>query len=473
MTASTSPRARVANASSDMFGSLLIANRGEIAARIARTCRRLGIRCVAVYSEADCDAPHTSLADEAVAIGPAPVAESYLAIETVVEAARATGCDAVHPGYGLLSENPRFIAAVAEAGLTFVGPTAQVVALMGDKQRARAFAREAGLCVVPGFDGELGDEAATLSFATALGYPLMVKAAAGGGGIGMKVARDERELGKAIAECRRRSTSAFGSDKLYIERYIERPRHVEVQVLADHQGQAVHLFERECSIQRRHQKVIEEAPSVLMERFEGLRARMTDAALCLTRAAGYTNAGTVEFIVDDAGDFYFIEMNTRLQVEHPVTEMVTGLDLVELQLRIAAGEPLPAEASSVALDGHAIECRLYAENPNKGFLPSPGRVDGYREPDLPGVRIDSGIAEGWTVTPHYDPLLAKLVAHGATRDQAAERMSVALDQLVIDGPVHNGALHRAALASEAFRSGAFHTGWLEGWYRTALETDET
>ncbi len=447
-----------------MFNKILIANRAEIATRIVRTCKRLGITTVAVFSEADANAPHVELADEAYCVGPAAVAESYLNQNRLIEIATTTGCEAVHPGYGLLSENASFIARTRDAGLVFIGPDASCVELMGDKLEARQFAKQSGVPVVPGLEGQVDDDEAALAFANQNGYPVLVKAAAGGGGIGMKIAKKDKQLVKALAECRRRGASAFGSDKLYIERYVEQPRHIEIQVFGDHHGNLVHLFERECSVQRRHQKVIEEAPSVLMSRFPGLRERMTGAAVNLARAAEYTNAGTVEFIVDDSGAFYFIEMNTRLQVEHPVTEAITGLDLVEWQLRVAAGEALPIEQSQLHIDGHAIECRLYAENPDKGFLPAPGHIDEYREPTGEGIRMDSGVKANWAVTPYYDPMMAKLISHASTRDQSISKMLTALDKLRIGGITHNAPMHTKILQSEAFIGGDFDTGWLEAWY---------
>ena len=446
-----------------MFKKVLIANRGEIAARITRTTKRLGISSVAVYSEADTGAPHTELADEAFLIGPAPVSQSYLNVERILAVARDAGCDAVHPGYGLLSENTGFIDSVEKAGLTFIGPTPESVALMGDKAQARAFAQKAGVPVVPGSEDEIATEDQALAFADVFGYPVIVKAAAGGGGIGMKVATKDKRLRKAVAECMRRGESAFGSAKIYLERYIENPRHVEIQVLADNHGHAVHLFERECSVQRRHQKVIEETPSVLMSRHQGLRAQMTDAALTLVETSGYTNVGTVEFIVDENGGFYFIEMNTRLQVEHAVTEMTTGLDLVELQLRVAAGETLPLTQEDIELDGHAIECRVYAEDPGKMFLPAPGEIGDYAEPSLEGVRVDSGVKANWRVTPDYDPMVAKVIAHADSRDDACDRMIEGLGQMRLDGLTNNINMHIAVLNTPAFRNGDFHTGWLEDW----------
>jgi len=447
-----------------MLERVLIANRGEIAVRIAKSLKRLGIASVAVYSDADEGAPHTKLADEAVHIGPAPASESYLIIDKLLDVAQKTSCRAVHPGYGFLSESQEFISRVESAGLIFIGPSASTVALMGDKQEARAFAEKAGVPVVPGLVDALVSDDEAVAFAARFGYPLLVKAAAGGGGIGMKVAHDDKQLIKALAECRRRSQSAFGQDKLYIERYITDARHVEVQVMGDRHGNVVHLFERECSIQRRHQKVIEESPSVLMGRFPRLRERMTEAAVNLAKAASYVNAGTVEFLVDSKGEFYFIEMNTRLQVEHPVTEMITGLDLVEWQIRLAAGEKLPLTQSGIECRGNAIECRIYAENPEKKFLPAPGRITRYAEPEAEGIRVDSGVCSDWTVTPFYDPMLAKLIAHGESREEAIDRLNAALDRYEIEGIAHNGKLHKAVLASKEFRSGEFHTGWLENWF---------
>ena len=448
-----------------MFKKVLIANRGEIAARIARTTNRLGVASVAVYSEADAGAPHTALTDQAFLIGPPPVSESYLNIDRLVEVARETGCDAVHPGYGLLSENTGFIERVHSEGLAFIGPTPESVALMGDKAEARSFAKRAGVPVVPGSEDEVTSEDEAAVFAETFGYPVIVKAAAGGGGIGMKVAAKEQRLRKAVAECMRRGESAFGSARIYLERYIESPRHVEIQVLADAHGNAVHLFERECSIQRRHQKVIEETPSVLMSRHPRLRATMSDAALTLVKASGYTNAGTVEFIVDETGEFYFIEMNTRLQVEHALTEMTTGLDLVELQLRVAAGERLSLNQQDIALDGHAIECRVYAEDPGKMFMPAPGQIDKYVEPDLEGIRVDSGVKANWRVTPDYDPMVAKVIAHADSRDASRVRMIEGLGQMSLDGLTNNIDMHIAVLCTSAFQNGDFHTGWLEEWIK--------
>ena len=446
-----------------MFAKILIANRGEIATRIARTCAAMDIESVAIFSEADQAALHTRLADEAYPVGPAPVAQSYLNVDRILEIAQASGCDAIHPGYGLLSESPEFIERVGATGLTFVGSSARSVALMGDKAQAREFAASAGVAVVPGSDQAIDSEDAAVEFAEDFGYPLLVKAAMGGGGIGMKIATGEKDLRKAVAECQRRGESAFGSSEIYLERYVGNTRHVEIQVLADTRGNAIHLGERECSIQRRHQKVVEEAPSVLMDRIVGLRERMTSAALALVDASSYTNAGTVEFIVDESGQFYFIEMNTRLQVEHAVTEMITGLDLVELQLRVAAGQTLPIAQRDVQLEGQAIESRIYAENPSRMFTPAPGEIRGYREPSGAGIRVDSGVRANWRVSQFYDALIAKLIAHDQTRDGARQRALEALSGFVIDGLTNNNDMHIAILESVEFRDGNFHTAWLESW----------
>ncbi len=450
-----------------MFSKVLIANRGEIAARIIETCKKLGIASVAVYSEADAGAPHTELADEAYLVGPAHVTQSYLNMEKILELAKESGCDAIHPGYGLLSENAEFIEAVEAAGITFVGPSSKSVTLMGDKAQAREFAQRAGVPVVPGSEGEIDGEDAAVEFAENFGYPVLVKAAAGGGGIGMKVATKEKKLRKAVAECMRRGESSFGNPAIYLERYVENPRHIEVQVLADKHGNAVHLFERECSVQRRHQKVIEEAPSPFVEKNDGLRQRMTDAALALVRESGYVNAGTVEFIVDADANFYFIEMNTRLQVEHPVTEMITGVDLVELQLRVAAGEALPISQDDLAINGHSVECRIYAENPEKMFMPAPGEIGAYSEPEGEGVRIDSGVKANWKVTPFYDPMVSKVTTHGKDRAEATSRMLGALDDYTIEGLTTNLEMHKLVLNSTEFTEADFHTSWLEGWMKNS------
>ena len=436
-----------------MFTRVLVANRGEIALRVMRTLRELGVEAVAVYSDADVSAPHVRAADRAVRLGPAPAAESYLDVARVVGAAVESGADAVHPGYGFLSERPDFARACAEAGLVFVGPSAEAMALLGDKAVAKQVAAEAGVPVVP---GARGDDAELTAWAADQQLPLLVKAVAGGGGKGMRVVGALDELPEALAAARREAQAAFGDDRLLIERYIERPRHVEIQVIGDSTGAVLHLGERECSLQRRHQKVIEEAPSPAVG--PELRERMGTAAVELARAAGYTGAGTVEFILAGS-EFHFLEMNARLQVEHPVTEAVTGLDLVELQLRIAAGEPLPLAQADVALTGHAFEARVYAEDPANGFLPATGRVVVWREPA--GARVDSGVQAGVEVTSHYDPMLAKVIVHAGDREAALGRLDRALAELRVIGPTTNVAYLRALLQRPEVRAGELDTGLLE------------
>ncbi len=447
-----------------MFDRVLIANRGEIAVRIARTCQELGIHTIGVYSEADEDAPHTRAVDEAHHIGPASATESYLDIDAVLEVAEQTDAEAIHPGYGLLSENPEFAEEVEAQGFNFVGPRSEVMRLMSDKSRARDFAEEAGVPVVPGSDGPVEDVEEAKAFADEHGYPMLVKAAAGGGGIGMRKAHDPEELEKAFAACQRRAQSAFGDDTLYLERYIENPRHIEIQILADTHGKTLHLFERECSVQRRHQKVIEETPSTIMDKFGGLREEMGQAAVDLADAAEYTNAGTVEFVVGPEGNFHFIEMNTRLQVEHTVTEMITGVDLVEQQLRVAEGEPLEARQDDIKMNGHSIQCRIYAEDPDRNFLPSPGTITAYEEPGGEGIRVDSGVEGDYEVPRDYDPLLAKLMTHGETRDATIEHMVGALEDYTIEGITTNHDMHLDVLQTDDFQNGDLHTSWLEERY---------
>jgi len=438
--------------------SVLIANRGEIARRVIRGCRALGVRTVAVYSEADAGWPHVADADEAVLIGPAPARESYLDGERILEAARRTNAQAVHPGYGFLSENWRFAQACEAAGLIFVGPPWQVIQQMGDKVGARRLMTGAGVPVVPGSDGPVDSVEAAREVAGRIGYPVMIKAAAGGGGIGMVRVKDEAGLAAAFASAQRRAQSAFGSGALFVERFLEAPRHVEVQVFGDGGGRVVHLHERECSIQRRHQKLVEESPAPNLSAV--LKARLTEAAVAGARAVGYVNAGTMEFIVQ-GDEFYFLEMNTRLQVEHPVTEEVTGLDLVAAQLRVASGEPLPWTQEQVAQRGASIECRIYAEDPAKGFMPSPGRITRLVLPEGPGVRVECGVTEGVEVTVHYDPLLAKLITSGRTRDEAITRMSAALGGFVVEGVKTAIPFQQRVMQSAAFRAGAVHTQMVE------------
>ena len=441
-----------------MLQSVLIANRGEIARRVIRGCRALGIRAVAVYSEADAGWPHVADADEAVLIGPAPARESYLDVERILDAARRTRAQAVHPGYGFLSENWRFAQACEAAGLIFVGPSWRVIQQMGDKVGARQLMAAAGVPVVPGSDGPVDSVEAAREVAGRIGYPVMIKAAAGGGGIGMMRVKDEAGLAAAFASAQRRAQSAFGSGALFVERFLEAPRHIEVQIFGDAGGRVVHLHERECSIQRRHQKLVEESPAPNLS--AALKARLTAAAVAGARAVGYANAGTMEFIVQ-GDEFYFLEMNTRLQVEHPVTEEVTGFDLVAAQLRVASGEPLPWTQEQVPQRGASIECRIYAEDPAKGFMPSPGRITRLALPEGPGVRLECGVAEGVEVTVHYDPLLAKLIATGGTRDEAIARMRAALDGFVVEGVKTAIPFQRRVMESAAFRAGAVHTQMVE------------
>ena len=440
------------------FHKLLIANRGEIACRIIRTARRMGLTTVVVLSEADRDAMHVDLADEAVLIGPAPAKDSYLHIEAIIDAARTTGAEAIHPGYGFLSENAEFAQACADAGLVFVGASAATIRLMGSKSAAKALMESAGVPVVPGYHGE-DQSLQTLQLAAdAVGYPVLVKASAGGGGRGMRVVGNADELAEAVASAKREAGAAFGSDQVLIERYVARPRHIEVQVFGDTHGNVVSLFERECTLQRRHQKVVEEALAlgITPER----RAEMAAAARAAAQAAGYVGAGTIEFIADGNG-FYFIEMNTRLQVEHPVTEMITGLDLVEWQLRVASGESLPLRQDEITAQGHAIEARIYAEDADKGFLPATGTIREWREPAGEGIRVDTGFRAGDVVTPYYDALLAKLIAWGGDRPQALGRLVDALGGFEIAGVTTNLAFLKALLTHPLVARGEIDTGFIE------------
>ena len=445
-----------------MFSKILIANRGEIAVRVIRACREMGIESVAVYSDADAEALHTTLADHRVRIGPAAAAESYLSVDSIVEAARSSGAQAVHPGYGFLSENPSLPSACQEAGIAFIGPPADVINSMGSKIAARRLAQSAGVPVVPGETPADQSDAAIAAAVRRIGFPVLLKPSEGGGGIGMKTIRDEASLTGAIAQARREATAAFGDGTLYVERLVEKPRHIEFQVLSDHHGNVIHLVERECSIQRRHQKVIEETPSTALT--PALRQRMGDAAVAVARAAGYRNAGTVEFLLEGAGDaarFYFLEMNTRLQVEHPVTEQVTGVDLVRAQIAVASGEPLPWRQDGLSQRGHAIEARVYAEDPARNDLPQAGLLLLYREPSMPGVRVDAGVVEGSEVSVHYDPLLAKLIAWGETREAARRRALSALRSYPILGIRTNVALLIELLEHPRFVAGAIDTGFLD------------
>ncbi len=444
---------------SQKIKKILIANRGEIALRVIRACRELGIASVAVYSDADRASLHVAHADEAYRLGPAPARESYLRGDLILDVARQCGAEAIHPGYGFLSENADFAAACEAAGVRFIGPTASAMRMLGSKTRARQTADAAGLPRVPGSVQALASVEEAKAVAKKTGYPIMLKAAAGGGGKGMRAVRAEAELAEAFTTARSEAERAFGNGDVYIEKLIENPRHIEVQVLADHHGHCVYLGERECSVQRRHQKVIEEAPSAVVD--ADLRRRMGETAVKLAQTAGYTNAGTVEFLVDQERNFYFLEMNTRLQVEHPVTELVTGLDLVHLQIRIAEDQPLPFTQADVHLRGHAIECRIYAEDPDNNFFPSPGTITRLVQASGPGIREDCGIYEGWTVPLDYDPILSKLVAYAPTREAAIDRMLRALGEYHVGGIACNLGLFRRILQDKDFRSANIHTGYLE------------
>lgn len=437
---------------------VLIANRGEIAARIIRTCQRLGVDTIAIYSDADRDLPYVKEATESYRIGEAPAQKSYMNGEAILDIAKRTEADGIHPGYGFLSENPDFVRQVHDAGLTFIGPSAEAVALMGDKIKARQRMQEAGVPVVPGSDGPCEDLAAARAVAEAIGYPVMLKAAAGGGGIGMTRCDSLSDLEQAFESNRQRAAAYFGDASMFVEKAIDGGHHIEVQIFADRYGRTVHLFERECSVQRRHQKVIEESPSPFIS--VSTRNKMTAAAIKAAEAVGYCNAGTVEFIVDQEENFYFLEMNTRLQVEHPVTEAITGYDLVEWQLRVADGERLPAVQNEIKSEGHAIEFRLYAEDPQT-FLPSPGQIDLWTYPEIEGIRVDAGYGEGNRVTPFYDPMIAKIIAFGEDRSEAMDRATRFLRAMRIDGLKTNQALFLEILNMAAFQEGRYDTSILQ------------
>ncbi len=437
---------------------VLVANRGEIAVRVIYALREMGIESVAVHSDADAEALHVKLADYAVRIGPPPPSESYLNYFRIIAAAEASGADAIHPGYGFLAENPEFAKLVQEHGLIFIGPSPEAIAQMGDKALAKKIMREAGVPVVPGSPGPLSSAEEAAEIAQEVGYPVLLKAVAGGGGRGMRVVREPGELRQAFEMASAEAQAAFGDGRLYLEKFIERPRHIEVQVLGDGQ-RAIHLGERECSIQRRHQKLIEEAPSPVVT--PELREKLGEAAVRAAEAIGYRSAGTVEFIMDQEGNFYFIEMNTRIQVEHPVTEMVTGVDLIKAQIRIAQGEELWLRQEDIRMSGHSIEVRVNAEDPLRDFAPSPGKIEVLHKPGGPGVRVDSHIYQGYTVPPFYDSLLAKLVVHGADRAEARARMLRALEEFVIEGPKTTIPFHISVVSSEEFAKGEFDTKFLE------------
>ena len=446
-----------------MFQKILVANRGEIACRVMKTAKRMGIGTVAVYSEADRDALHVATADEAVAIGPAPSAESYLVGDRIVAACKQTGADAVHPGYGFLSENTGFAEALAEAGIAFIGPPPGAIAAMGDKIESKRIAMQAGVNTIPGHVGVIRDEAEALKIAEDIGYPVMIKASAGGGGKGMRIARAAAELGEGFRLATNEARNSFADDRVFIEKFIEDPRHIEIQVLADSHGNTLYLGERECSIQRRHQKVIEEAPSPFLD--EATRRAMGEQAVALAKNVGYFSAGTVEFIVDRDRKFYFLEMNTRLQVEHPVTEMITGLDLVEQMIRVAAGEKLSFGQDDVKLTGWAMESRVYAEDPLRGFLPSIGRLVRYTPPgESEFVRVDTGVGEGSEISMYYDPMIAKLVSYGTTRDEAIAEMRSALDGYYVRGVNHNMQFLAAVMQHPRFVAGNLTTGFIDEEY---------
>jgi acetyl-CoA carboxylase biotin carboxylase subunit len=440
-----------------VFKKVLIANRGEIALRIHRACREMGIQTVAVHSTADSDAMHVRLADESVCIGPPPSRQSYLNGQAIISAATIAGADAIHPGVGFLSENAEFAQMVEEHGFVFIGPTPEHIRVMGDKITAKEAVKKLGISVVPGSDGPVGDDAEAMRIAREIGYPVLVKAVAGGGGRGMKVALSESEIRAVLAHCRAEAMASFGNDTVYVEKYLDHPRHIEIQLFGDGRGRAVHFGERDCSIQRRHQKVIEEAPSPAIDeaRRAAIGKRVVDAAAELK----YRGAGTVEFLYED-GDFHFIEMNTRLQVEHPVSEMISGIDLVQQQIRIAAGQTMKLKQSDIVLTGHAIECRVTAEHPET-FTPSPGLITEYHAPGGPGVRVDSALYTGYRVSPHYDSLVSKLVVHAETRAECIMRLRRALDEYVISGIETTIPLHRHLLSEQDFTSGKYDIHWLE------------
>lgn len=441
-----------------MFSKILIANRGEIAARIIRTCKKMEIQTVAIYSEADTEAPYVSIADEAYCIGKPRVHESYLQIEKIIQTAKVAGAEAIHPGYGLLSENAEFARKCEEAGIVFIGPRPEVIEKMGSKVAARSAMKDAGVPVVPGTEAAVADASEAIAAADKIGYPVMLKASAGGGGIGMQIVRNDEELQKAFEGNQKRAQMFFGNGDMYIEKYIENPRHIEIQLLADQFGNCVYLWERECSIQRRHQKVVEEAPSPFLD--EDSRKNMGEVAVKAARAIGYENAGTIEFLVDEEKNFYFLEMNTRLQVEHPVTEEITGLDLVEEQLRVTSGDKLRWSQEMIKFEGHAIEVRIYAEDP-RTFLPSPGKITGLVLPSGEGIRHELAVHEASTVTPFYDPMIGKLVVSAPTREKAIKRLTEALDEYQIEGIKTNIPMLRQVVAHSAYKDGETTTNFVE------------
>jgi acetyl-CoA carboxylase biotin carboxylase subunit len=440
---------------------VLIANRGEIALRIIRACKLLGLKSVAVHSDADDDALHVRFADEAVCVGPGPATQSYLNIPRLIAAAEITGADAVHPGYGFLAENAEFAEICRDSQLLFIGPTPEQIRQMGDKAEARRVMAAAGVPVVPGSPQLTDDLGQALTAAQEVGFPVLIKATAGGGGKGMRVARDATEVERVLPQAQREAEANFGDGRLYIEKYLRQPRHIEIQVLGDQHGNVVHLGERDCSAQRRHQKLLEEAPSPAVN--EALRARMGEAAVQGAKRIDYVGAGTIEFLLADDGEFYFMEMNTRIQVEHPVTEMLTGVDLVIEQIRTAAGERIELRQDEIKFRGHAIECRINAEDPDRDFMPSPGTITSFHQPGGPGVRVDTAAYQSYRIPPHYDSLIAKLLTHGADRGQAIARMRVALEEFIIEGISTTIPLHRRLIEEPAFTNGELHTRFVEDW----------
>lgn len=442
-----------------MFKKILIANRGEIALRVIRACRELDVETVAVFSEGDREAMHVKAADEAVCIGPVASAKSYLNIPNIISAAELTGVDAIHPGYGFLSENARFAEICESCGITFIGPSPEAIETMGDKAKARKTMIEAGVPVVPGSKEIIKDEGLAATVAESIGYPVLIKASAGGGGKGMRVAQNSKELSKAIQAAQAEAKAAFGNSDVYLEKYVEEPRHIEFQILGDKYGNVVHLGERDCSLQRRHQKLLEEAPSSAIN--PKLRAEMGAIAVKAAKSAKYSSAGTIEFLLDKHGNFYFIEMNTRIQVEHPVTELVTGLDLVKEQIRVASGEPLGKTQEDIQIRGWAIECRINAEDPDKNFMPSPGKINIYHVPGGPGVRVDSAAYQGYNVSPYYDSMVGKLIVWGANRQEAIARMQRALGEFVIDGIATTIPFHLKVLENAFYRRGEVYTNFIQ------------
>lgn len=443
-----------------MFNKILIANRGEIAVRIIRACREMGIQTVAVYSEADKEALHVMLADESVCIGPAKSRDSYLNMQNIISATVLTGATAIHPGFGFLSENSSFARMCEDCNITFIGPKADTIDLLGNKSKARETMLKAGVPVVPGSDGEIGDVEDALGLAETIGYPVMIKASAGGGGKGMREVYRAEDLENLFHAAKTEAKAAFGDDKLYMEKLIIHPKHIEIQILADRYGNVIHLGERDCSVQRRHQKMMEESPSAVMTK--ELRSAMGSAAVKAAKATGYENAGTIEFLLDAQGNYYFMEMNTRIQVEHPVTEMVTGIDLIKVQIKIAAGEKMEYRQKDIEVKGHAVECRINAEDPKRGFLPCPGRIEYLMFPGGPGIRIDSALYPGYLVPSCYDSMLAKLITYGKDREEAMQRMKRALSELVIEGIETNIEYQYELLEREEIISGNYNTGLIEG-----------